>query len=272
MEITPEFISRVTSFPLGLPWSKDEKTMGQVVKKTFFQPNEHLVEDKNGIRRTSIPYPWNEFNYQIIKYVSYEGRYSIVYGYHFRLLHELRYGMDTPTPQKLSIPYFLLQSLIDSSINLKAGGLDQLAHHGLIKLLVEEALHTFTIPIAWEIFRNMTREDDIKALTCDLSPSESEGEEQKGEEGEETKEQTKEKNTKIEKKETKPEEEETKIEQEETKPAKTEKIKGEEKGEKMTEVSPETLEREATAALATLSTPIKPKQKRKRQTSMYFRA
>jgi len=37
-------------------------------------------------------------------------------------------------------------------------------------------------------------------------------------------------------------------------------------------VSPETLEREAAAALATLSTPIKPKQKRKRQTSMYFRA
>jgi hypothetical protein len=37
-------------------------------------------------------------------------------------------------------------------------------------------------------------------------------------------------------------------------------------------VSPETLEREAAAALTALSTPIKPKQKRKRQTSMYFRA
>ena len=85
--------------------------------------------------------------------------------------------MDTPTPQKLSIPYFLLQSLIDSSIKLKAGGTDQLAHHGLMKQLVEEALHTLTIPIAWEIFRNMTREDDIKALTYDHSPSESEGEE-----------------------------------------------------------------------------------------------
>ena len=57
MEITPKFISRVTSLPLGLPWSKDEKPMGQVAKKTFFQPYEHLVEDKIGIRRTSIPYP-----------------------------------------------------------------------------------------------------------------------------------------------------------------------------------------------------------------------
>ena len=64
-----------------------------------------------------------------------------------------------------------------------------MAHHGLIKLLVEDALHTFTIPIAWEIFRNMTREDDVKALTYDLSASESEGEERKGEDEEETREE-----------------------------------------------------------------------------------
>lgn len=142
--------------------------MGQVAKKTFFQPNEHPVEDKNGVRRTSIPYPWDEVSYHIIKYISCEGRYNIVYGYHFRLFHEVRHGMDLPAPQKLSIPYFLLQSLIESNIKLKAGGPDQLAHHGLIKLLVEDALHTFRIPIAWEIFRNMTKEDDIKALTYDL--------------------------------------------------------------------------------------------------------
>jgi len=41
---------------------------------------------------------------------------------------------------------------------------------------VEYALHTFTIPIAWDIFRNMTKEDDIKALTYDLSAPESEEE------------------------------------------------------------------------------------------------
>lgn len=93
--------------------------------------------------------------------------------------------MDLPAPQKLSIPYFLIQSLIDSNIKLKARGLDQLAHHALIKLLVEDALHNFTIPIAWEIFRNTTREDDIKALTYDLSTSESEEEEKKGEAGKE---------------------------------------------------------------------------------------
>jgi len=152
MEITPEFISMVTALPLGMPWSKDGKPIGQATKKNFFQNNEGPIEDKNGIRRARIPYPWDEFSNQIIKYISCEGRYKIVYGYHFRILHELRYAMDTPAPQKLSIPYFLLQSLIDSSIKVQAGNSEQLAHHGLIKILVEEALHTFTLPIAWEVF------------------------------------------------------------------------------------------------------------------------
>ena len=70
IEITPEFISRVTTLPLGLPWSKDEKPIGQAAKKNFFQNNETPVEDKIGIRRASIPYPWDEVRYQIIKYIS----------------------------------------------------------------------------------------------------------------------------------------------------------------------------------------------------------
>jgi len=89
IEITPEFINKITSLPLGLPWSKEEKLLGQVAKKTFFQPNEHPVEDKNGIKRTCIPYTRDEVSYQIMKYISCEGKYNIVYGYHFRLLHEL---------------------------------------------------------------------------------------------------------------------------------------------------------------------------------------
>ena len=86
--------------------------------------------------------------------------------------------MDLLTSRKFSLPYFLLQSLIECGTKLNVGIPDQLAHHGLIKLLVEDALNTYTIPIAWEIFRNMSREDDIKTLTEDISPSSSEEEEQ----------------------------------------------------------------------------------------------
>ena len=88
--------------------------------------------------------------------------------------------MDTPAHQNISIPYFLLQSLIDSSTKVQEGNSQQLAHHGVIKMLVEEALHTLTIPIAWEVFINMTTEDDIKALTYAVSPTVSEEVEQKG--------------------------------------------------------------------------------------------
>jgi len=80
-----------------------------------------------------------------MKYITCEGRFSIVYGYHFRLLTKLRHKMDLPIEQKLSIPYFLLQSLMECGTKMKEGTPDQLAHHGLIKLLVEDALHTNTL-------------------------------------------------------------------------------------------------------------------------------
>ena len=235
MEITPEFISRFTTLPLGLPWSKDEKPIGQAAKKNFFQNNETPVEDKNGIRRVSIPYRWDEVIYQVIKYISCDGRHNIICGYHFKILHDLRYGMDNPAPQKLSIPYFLLQSLIDSSTKVQARDLWQLAHHGLIKFLVEEALHTFTLPIEWEVFQNMTDEDDIKALTYYFNPTVSEEEEQQGGEDEASGDI---------------------VEQERMEEGKE---------------SLETLEREVVTTLTALSTPGKQKQKRKRKTSMYFR-
>ena len=52
--------------------------------------------------------------------------------------------------------------------------MDQLAHHGLIKLLVEDALHTYTVPLSWEIFRNMSKDDDIQILAKELTSSSSE--------------------------------------------------------------------------------------------------
>lgn len=161
-----------------------------MLKGHFFQPDEHPVDNKIGIKRTSIPHPWGEVSYRIMKYISCEGRYRRVYGYHFRLLHELRYGMDLPASRKLSLPYFLLQYLIECGTKLNARVPNQLAHHRLIKLLVEDALHTYNIPLAWEIFRNETRKNDIKTLIDDLSPFGSEEEEKKGDHEKEIHEET----------------------------------------------------------------------------------
>ena len=67
-----------------------------MAKRKFFLEGEEPIEDKNGVRRVTLPYPWSEVGYQLIKYISYEGRYSVVYGYHFRMLEEFRFGVETP--------------------------------------------------------------------------------------------------------------------------------------------------------------------------------
>ena len=177
IDLIPEFISRVTTLPLGIAWIKEDKADNQVEKRKFFLEGEEPTEDKNGARRDSLPYPWSEVGYQLIKYISYEGRYSVVYGYHFRMLEQQRFGVETPVHQRLSIPYFLMQSLIDSNKKVKEWNSQQLAHHGLIRILIEDALQNLRIPIKWSVFRDLPVEDDIKTLIYDVSPSFSEEEE-----------------------------------------------------------------------------------------------
>ena len=82
--------------------------------------------------------------------------------------------MDLPVENKLSLPYFLLQSLIECATKLKEGIPNQVAHHELIKLLVEDVLHTYKVPLSWEDFRNLTKDGDIKMLTEELGSSSSE--------------------------------------------------------------------------------------------------
>jgi len=46
-----------------------------------------------------------------------------------------------------------------------------LAHHGLIRILIEDALQNLRIPIKWLVFRDLPAKDDIKTLIYDVSPS-----------------------------------------------------------------------------------------------------
>lgn len=137
--INPKVIKKVTTHPQGVQWRREDKASNTFAKKNFFLNDEEPIEDKNGVRRKSLPYPWDEVSYHILKYISCEGRLSVVYGYQFRLLHELTFGDDLPTNQRLNVPYFLLQSIIDMSQKVQEGKHHKLAHHGLIKLIMEDA-------------------------------------------------------------------------------------------------------------------------------------
>jgi hypothetical protein len=57
---------------MGLPWDKEERQEAINAKKTFFHPNEKPHEEKNGIKRESLPHPWPEVAYHIIKYITCE--------------------------------------------------------------------------------------------------------------------------------------------------------------------------------------------------------
>jgi hypothetical protein len=78
-------------FSLGIPWDKEERKEAINSRKAFFLQNEKPNEDKNGIKRESLPQPWMESTYHIIKYIPCEGRMSVVYSYHLRLFHYLIY-------------------------------------------------------------------------------------------------------------------------------------------------------------------------------------
>ena len=69
IDLTPELISRVTKLPLGIPWRKEDKVDSQVAKRKFFLEGEEPTKDKNGVMRDSMPYPWSEVGYQLIKYI-----------------------------------------------------------------------------------------------------------------------------------------------------------------------------------------------------------
>lgn len=86
----------------------EERRQGNntLAKNKLFLEGEEPMEEENGVRREIIPYPWSEVSYHLIKYISCEGRYSVVYGYHFKLLQELIFGENTPLQNRLSIPYF----------------------------------------------------------------------------------------------------------------------------------------------------------------------
>lgn len=98
----------------------------------FLEEGEEVRMRGWSIDRESLPHPWEDMDYFVQKYITYEGRFMVVYHYHFMLLCHLHQG------QLLKMPYYLLQCLkvmVDSTHHSEY--LDScVTHHMLIKLLV----------------------------------------------------------------------------------------------------------------------------------------
>ena len=83
---------------------------------------------------------------------------SVVYAYHFILLHQLRHLPNQEPCQNLSTPCFLLQSLKEMSLKVQIVKQEFLAHHGFIKLIVSYDLRSLRKIILWAHFINMDRQ------------------------------------------------------------------------------------------------------------------
>jgi hypothetical protein len=102
---------------------------------------ETMEETKQGVKRDSLPIPWDEVALHLIKYISYGGRYNLIYSYHSKFLYQLRYYSHQNPEEKLSVPHLFLQSLREMSAKVQEGKTPDLSHHGLVKLLVCDALN-----------------------------------------------------------------------------------------------------------------------------------
>ena len=83
-----------------------------------------------------------------MKFISCEGRLSVVYGYHFMLLNELRLQGELPFEQRLSVPHFLLNAITDMSHKVGERKYHYLAHYGLIKLILNDALRRLNLHVS----------------------------------------------------------------------------------------------------------------------------
>lgn len=68
---------------------------------------------------------------------------------------------------------------------VQEGKHQQLAHHGLIKFIIEYAFQNLRLLITWTNFRDMQTEGDIKALEYDKIPTINERDEERTERDEE---------------------------------------------------------------------------------------
>jgi hypothetical protein len=95
------------------------------------------VNWKKGIPRSWLIHHWDELTYLIYKFISCEGRLSIVYLYHIKLLQHLNSDCE------INMPYFLMQSLSKMAKFVqkqRRNTKKSIYHYGFIKMIITHEL------------------------------------------------------------------------------------------------------------------------------------
>jgi hypothetical protein len=91
IQVNEPILERVIGIPIGLPWENKKNKPTLDAKKGFPVAYETMEETKNGVKRDNLLAPWDEVALCLIKYITCEGIYNMVYAYHFRLLYQMRH-------------------------------------------------------------------------------------------------------------------------------------------------------------------------------------
>jgi hypothetical protein len=160
MMVTEHSIARACKLPIGGErWWKKEHVVMEFVNQ-FLLPEKHNPNWKKGVPHSWIRKEWHIALIIIHRYITCEGRFSLVYIYHIRLLMHI--NGDYP----LNLPYFLLKSLSKMSKRVQshpATAKGSLFHQVLIKTLVVSSLKEVQRPWDWL----------IQSLNNDPQPSKS---------------------------------------------------------------------------------------------------
>jgi len=135
--ITTEILARVTGLEEeGEAWFERRKPFASLREEFVHGTREILIGDNKGIQRGSLEEPWRHVAFIIQKFLTYEGRFELLFGYHLRLSIHLRHQ------RCVNMSYFLLHSLKLMSSKAKGSLTPEtnITHHGLIKLIVKDAL------------------------------------------------------------------------------------------------------------------------------------
>eukprot|EP01018_Ginkgo_biloba_P001926 Gb_20786 [translate_table: standard] len=126
-------IVKVSGLPLEGAVILREKTSQDEQLTKFLTDEETFCWLQSSIARESLPKPWDKVAIQVMKYLTLEGKFRKIFGYHVAILNSIR------NDEKVNIPLFLFKSLEKSIKAVKAARGKVPLHQGLVKLLYQSA-------------------------------------------------------------------------------------------------------------------------------------
>jgi hypothetical protein len=129
LELNEYFITQAIGLPaMDQKWFKNSKV--EEVPWSLLFTSRKITSCDRGMPVTALKPRWRDLLSIVKQFVTYEGRYGLVFLYHLRLLMSF---IDFP----LNMPYFLLRSLYKMAKHFKRHKSDSiLFHHYLIKIII----------------------------------------------------------------------------------------------------------------------------------------